>query len=76
MFWIFGINQDVIQVHYNKNIKLLNKNLADVALETSWYVGQSKKHNLVLVVTVLNAKSCFLFITFSNPYLKVSTGQI
>lgn len=32
--WIFGINQNVIQIHNEKNIKLFGKNLIDVTLKT------------------------------------------
>ncbi len=36
---VLGIDQDVIQIHYNKHIKLLIKDLVDVALKTGWRVG-------------------------------------
>ena len=35
---IFGVNQDVIQVQNNKDVKLLCKDLADVSLEACWYI--------------------------------------
>ncbi len=31
---IFGINQNVILIYYNKDIKFLNKDLVDIALKT------------------------------------------
>ena len=33
IFIIFSINQDVIQVHNNKDIKILHKDFVDVSLE-------------------------------------------
>ena len=39
LVFIFGINEDVIQINNNKNIELFSQKLIDVALEASQSVG-------------------------------------
>ena len=73
---IFGIDQNVIQIYYNKNIKLFSKNLVDIALKTGRSIEKSESHNLVLEVAVLDTKDRFLFITFLYPHLMISTSAI
>ncbi len=38
----FGIDEDVIALHYHKNVKLLYQDLIDVALERDRCISQSK----------------------------------
>ena len=59
---------------YNKDIKLFSKDLVDIVLQTGWYVGQPKMHNLILEVTISSAKDRFLFIAFSNSHSMISTS--
>ncbi len=72
----FDINEDVIEVHYHKNVKFLCHDLIDVALKRDRCVSQSKRYNLVLEVAITSLEGRFPFITFPNPYLIVGIGQI
>ncbi len=72
--WILSIDQEVIQVHYNEDIKLLSENLIDVALKTGGYVRKAEGHYLVLEVAVSGAKDRLPFVTFLNPYLMIGTS--
>ncbi len=72
----FGINEDVIEVYYHKNVKLLWQNLIIVALNSGRCIGQSKTHQLVLEIAIADLENCLLFIIFSHPYLMVSIDQI
>ncbi len=74
--WILSIDQHVIQVHYNEDIKLFSENFVDIALKTGACVGKVEGHYLVLEVAVSGAKSRFPFVTFSNPHLMIGTSQI
>ncbi len=76
LFWILSIDQNVIQVHYNEDIKLFSEDLVNVALKTGGCVGKAKKHYLILEVVVSGAKGRLLFVTFSNPHLVIGTRQI
>ena len=71
-----SVNEDVIEVHYHKNIKLLYQDLVDIALEHDWCIGQSERHDLVLKMAIAGPKSHLLFISFFNPHSMVSIGQI
>lgn len=76
MFLIFGIAQDIIQVYQYEPIKFFSKDFVDLAFETGQNIGQSKEYNLILIKIVPSAKGCFLFITFLNPHIMVSTDQV
>ncbi len=71
-----GVDEDVIEVHYHENVKLLCQDLVDVAMEGSWCIGQCKKHHLVLEIAIADPKGRFLFVSFLNPHLMVGIGQI
>ncbi len=71
---VFGIDQDVIQIHHNEDIKLFNKDLVDVALKTGGCVEKSEGYYLVLKVAVSVAEGRLLFIIFSNPHSMIGTS--
>ncbi len=74
--WIFSINQDIIQVYHNKDIKLFSENFIVIALKAGGYDGKAKGYYLVLELAVSGAKVRLPLVTFSNPYLVVSTSKI
>ncbi len=67
----FGIDENVIEVFYHKNIKLLYQDLIDVVLEIGWCIGQSKRYHLILEMAIAGFKCCLPFIAFPDPYLMV-----
>lgn len=73
---VFGINQDVIQIHNDKNIKFLDKDLINVALKDGRGIGKSKKNDLILQIAVLGLEDYFPFGTFTNSYPVVCIFQI
>ncbi len=73
---VLSIDEDVIEVHYYKNVKLFYQDLVDVTLKRSRYVGQSKRHDLIFEMTITGPEGRFLFITFLNPHLIVGISQI
>ncbi len=72
----FGVDEDVIEVHYYKNVKRLYQNLIDVSFEHGRYIDQSKRHHLILEMAIAGPENCLLFIVFSDPYSMISIGQI
>ena len=75
-FLVFGVDEDIIQIHNNKDIKFFRKDLIDIALEGYQSAGQSKRYYLILEVTVSGPESSFLFISFANSHLVVGTGEV
>ena len=73
-FLVFSIDENTIKVYNNKNIKFFCQNLVDIALKHDWYVGQTKKHYLILKITIMGHESYLLFITFSNSYPIINIG--
>ena len=72
--WILNIDQNVVSIYDNKNIKFFSKNLVDIVLKTGWSMGKAKRHNLILEIVIPSLKSSLLLISFSNFYLVVNTG--
>ena len=50
--WVFGIDEDVIKVNNDEDIKFLGQDLINIALKAGRCVGQPKKHYLILEVAV------------------------
>ena len=73
---VFGIDQDIVQIYNNKDIKLLSKDLIDVALKGGRSIIKSEKHNLIFKMAVSGPKSCFPFIAFTDSYPIVRISQI
>ena len=66
--WIVGINQNVIQIHDNKNIQLFSQNLIDVSLEGSRSVRKIKKHDMIFEMTISSLDRRLLFVAFMNSH--------
>ena len=75
-FFVLSVDKNIIQIHNNEDIKFFRKNLIDIALNYCWSVGQSKKHHLILEITVFSPKSSFLLIFFANSYPVIDIGEI
>ena len=73
---IFDVDEDIIQIHNNKDIKFFRKDLIDVALECCRSVGQSKKHYLIFEVAVSGPKSSFSLIFFANSHLVIGACEV
>ncbi len=76
LVFAFGIDEDVIKVHYYKNVELLCQNLVDIALECDRCVDQSERYDLVLEVVIAGPEGRLSFIAFSDPHLMVGIDQI
>ncbi len=74
--FVLCVDEDVIEVHYDKNVKLLCQDLVDVTLKRSRRVDQSKRHDLIFEVTIAGPEGRFPFIAFPDPHLMVGIGQI
>ncbi len=72
----FNIDENIIKVYYHKNVELLHQDLIDIALEYSRYIDQSKKHDLVFEVTIVDLEGRLPFIAFSDLYSMVDIGQL
>lgn len=73
---VLDTDQNVIQIYYNKDIKLFNKNPIDIALKTVKYIKKFEEHHLVLKVIIFNTKNHLSFVTFLNPYPVIDIDDI
>ncbi len=74
--FVLGVDEDVIEVHYNENVKLLCQDLVDVILKCGRCIGQTKGHHLVLKMAIMGPEGHLLFVAFPDPHSMVGIGQI
>ena len=74
--WVFGVDEDVIEVNNDKNIKFLDQDLVNIALEAGRCVRQPKNHYVILKMAVSSPESRLPFIAFFYPHLMVSTCEV
>ncbi len=71
-----SVDEDVIEIHYHENVKLLGQDLVDVALKRGRCVGQSERHDLVLEMAIAGPESRLPFIAFPDPHSMVGISHI
>lgn len=76
LFLIFNINQNLIYIDYNKNIKFYTMNFINIVLKNSKYIKKTKKYHLILNITILGIKNYLLLSLFLNSYQKIDISQI
>jgi hypothetical protein len=64
--WVIGINQDVIEVDANANIKHIAKNIIHETLKNHGTIGKTQRHDLPLKQTITGSKGSLPFIAFCN----------
>lgn len=73
---VFGRDQNVVQIHNNKDDELLRMDLVDVALEARRSIGESERRDLIFEVTVPCPEGRLPFIAFSNPHPVIGIRQV
>ena len=76
MSQIFSVDQYIIKIYNNKNIKLFSQNLVDIFLENDRSIKEAKGYDLIFKMRVLDQKISLLLITFTNPYLIIGVHQV
>ena len=56
---VFSVDEDIIQIYYDKNIKLFRKDLINIALKWCRSISQFKRYYLIFEVTYLICKTVF-----------------
>ena len=74
--WVFGVDEDVIEVNNDEDIEFLGQDLVNVTLEAGRGVGLPKRHYLVLEVAVSSPESRLIFIALFYPHPMVSTREV
>ena len=74
--WILSVDEDVIKVNNDEDIKFLGQDFVNIAPEAGRGVGQPKRHHLILEVAVSSPKSRFPFIVLVYPHPMVGTCEV
>ena len=75
-FLVFDIDENIIHIYNDKDIKFFRKNLINVTLKCCRSVGQPKRYYIISEVNVSNLKSSLLLIFFADFYLAVGIGEV
>ena len=67
LFWVCRINQYVIQVDDNTNIKQVSKDFVHVVLECGQGIAKAEVHNQEFKGPIVGPEGHFPFVAFSNP---------
>ena len=62
---ILTVNQNVVNVSSDKNIKKVSENIINVALKETWDFTEFKEHNKIFKQTVMSAYSSLSLLLFS-----------
>ncbi len=69
-----SVDENVIEIHYYKDVELLGQDLVDVTLKRGRYIGQSERHDLVLEMAVAGPEGRLPFVAFPNPHSMIGIG--
>ena len=73
---VSAINQDIIDVDNHTNIKKGFQDILDQGLESGGCIGESKRHDLILVMAISRAKCSFFDVILVDPNLVVSPSKV
>lgn len=76
LIWIFAIDQNIIQIHNNKDIEIFSKNLVNIPLKTGQSIKKPKKYNLVFEIAIPDLENNLLLIIFLNSYSIISIDLV
>ena len=62
---VLTVDQNIINVNSDKNIKAVSENVINVALKETWDFTEFKEHDKVFKQTVIDAYSSLLLLSFS-----------
>ena len=74
--WVLDIDENIIKINNDKNIKHLSQDLIDITFEAGQSIRKPEKYYLVLEITISSLKDCLLFINFFNPNLMMKICRI
>jgi hypothetical protein len=63
---VVGIDQDVVDIDNNANIKHIAENIIHETLKNHGTVGKTERHDLALKRTVSGLKGCLPFVSFRD----------
>ena len=75
-YYIFDTDENIIQIHNNKNIKFFCNNLINIALKICRRINQFIKHYLIFKMAISDLESYFLLISFINSYPVIESSEI
>ena len=64
-FFILTIDQNIVNVNSDKNIKAVSENVINVALKETWDFTESKEHNEIFKQIIIDIYSSLSLLSYS-----------
>lgn len=71
-----SVDENVIIIHDNKNIKFPNQDFVNITLKCGWNISQIKNHYLVLKMAIAGFKRRLPFVALSDSHPMLYIGFI
>lgn len=71
-----GVYQNVIQVNNKINIQLFYQYFIDIFLKACWYFENIRQYQVILKMTVIDARRHFPLLFFANFHLIISACYV
>jgi len=68
--------QNVVQIHNTKAINVASHSFIDISLESGRSASQTKRHDKILVMTIMRPERCLLLVRLSDTYAVVRILEI
>ena len=76
VLFILAVDEDVINVDNDKLVKVGSEDILHKSLEGSWGIGETKRHDSELIMTIVGPEGSFLHIIWMNADLIISPMKI
>ena len=71
-FFVLRIYQDIIQIDYDELVELIHEYVVHQTGECGWSIGQAKRHDGVLVRTIMSDECSLGNILFTDTDLVIT----
>jgi hypothetical protein len=76
IFWIFGINQNVINEDHYKFVEFLHEDRVHEIHKVCWCIGKTKQHDQIFIESISGGESCFWNVTRPDLDLMIFGAEV
>jgi len=73
---IVGVDEDIVQVNEDTNIKEVAKNVIHELLKGGWRIGESERHYTPFKGAIVSLECSFPFVTFTDSDKMVGVSEV
>ena len=73
---ILAIDENIININHHEFVEEWTEDFLDQSLECCRGIGETKRHDFVLIVAISGAESCFFDVLFMDSDLMIARAEI